>query len=308
LSKSLTSLESLKRLRDYTSRALDIASTPIKTLLKSYTSTVRDFDVYVIGSGVSTNYESYIERASQAILIALIVSATLIFIALSRSLPLLLAIAVAVASALFVALPLYMALAIYIPITLYKNRGETVESKAIELLTALSLLVASGQTFYRVLESLPRVLGRDYKFFSIEIDLVASLLRVGTPVADALRRVAKVTPSPTLRELFLSLSSIIGVGGNIAQVVWSLTERYVTRYSIRIERSAETLNTYMEIYVAIALLIPSLIGSMAALALIAPIAGISFEALLTLTTLILVPVASIAIVVLADVVVSRVRP
>jgi len=285
-----------------------MASTPIKTLLKSYTSTVRDFDVYVIGSGISTSYESYIEGASQVIFIALIVSATLIFIALSRSIPLLRAIAVAVASALFVALPLYMALAIYIPITLYKNRGEIVESKAIELLTALSLLVASGQTFYRVLESLPRILGRDYKFFSIELDLVTSLLRVGTPIADALRRVAKVTPSPTLRELFLSLSSIIGVGGNIAQVFWSLTERYVTRYSIRIERSAESLNAYMEIYVAIALLIPSLIGSMAALALIAPIAGISFEALLTLTTLILVPVASIAIVVLADVVVSRVRP
>jgi flagellar protein FlaJ len=298
----------LKRLRDYTSRALDIASTPIKTLLKSYTSTVRDFDAYVIGSGISTSYESYIERASQAILIALIVSATLIFIALSRSLPLLLAIAVAIASTLFVALPLSMALAIYIPITLYKNRGEVIESKAIELLTALSLLIASGQTFYRVLESLPRVLGRDYKFFSIEIDLATSLLRVGTPIADALRRVAKVTPSPTLRELFLSLSSIIGAGGNIVQIVWSLTERYVTRYSIRIERSAESLNTYMEIYVAIALLIPSLIGSMAALALIAPIAGISFEALLTLTTLILVPVASIAIVVLADVIVSRVRP
>jgi flagellar protein FlaJ len=90
--------------------------------------------------------------------------------------------------------------------------------------------------------------------------------------------------------------------------VWSLVDRYVTRYSIRVERSVEALNMFMEVYVAVALLIPILVGSTAALLIIYPLAGISFEALMVLTTLILVPVSSAAIVVLADVIVSRVRP
>jgi flagellar protein FlaJ len=151
-------------------------------------------------------------------------------------------------------------------------------------------------------------LGKDFKVFSVELDMATSLLRVGVPVNEALKRVASITPSPTLRDLFISLSSIASIGGGVAQVVWSLVDRYVTRYSIRVERSVEALNMFMEVYVAVALLIPILVGSTAALLIIYPLAGISFEALMVLTTLILVPVSSAAIVVLADVIVSRVRP
>ncbi|MCC6017359.1 MAG: type II secretion system F family protein [Desulfurococcaceae archaeon] len=306
--KNLTNSKYLKRLRIYISKTIEIASTPIKIVFRSYTSSVKDFDIYIIGSGISTSYDKYLENLSRIILVILITSSATLYTVLSRLVPPPISIVIAIAFSLLVVLPLSMGLAIYIPVVMYRNRGDVVESKAIELLKAFSLLVASGQTIHRVLEMIPKVLGRDYKFFSIEIDLAVSLIRVGVPIADVFRTVAKVTPSPTLRELFLSLSSIASIGGNIAQVIWSLTEMYVTRYSIRIERATDSLNIYMEIYVAAALLIPSLVGSIAALALIVPIMGISFEALLVLTTLIVVPIASIAIVVLADVIVSRVRP
>jgi len=68
------------------------------------------------------------------------------------------------------------------------------------------------------------------------------------------------------------------------------------------------LSVYTEIYVAISLLIPVLIGSLAMIFLIYPIGGISFEAIMFLSTFILIPVSSLVIAVLADVAVSRFRP
>jgi flagellar protein FlaJ len=309
LSKSPTPSEPLRRLRESISRAVDIAAKPFKYLLQLYlTSLVKGFEAYIVGSGISTSLERYVATSSRILLATSVALFSLALVVLLRVLPLSVSLVVSATAALVIAPALSSAVLIYLPVAVYKNRGEVLESKALQLLSALALLTASGQSVYKVFEALPRVLGGDYKVFSVELDLASSLVKVGVPVDEALKRVAEITPSPTLRDLFLSLSSIISIGGNVAQVVWSLVERYVTRYGIRVERSVEALNVFMEVYVAIALMIPILVGSTAALLLIYPIAGISFEALMVLTTLILVPISSAAIVTIADVIVSRVRP
>ena len=64
----------------------------------------------------------------------------------------------------------------------------------------------------------------------------------------------------------------------------------------------------MEVYIALALLLPVLIGSIAVLTLIHPLAGISFEYIMFLSSFILLPVSTLAIVVLSDIIVSRIRP
>jgi flagellar protein FlaJ len=299
----------LRRLRESISRAVDIATKLFKHLLQLYlTSLVKGFEAYIVGSGISTSLERYVATSSRILLATSVALFSLALVVLLRVLPLSVSLVVSATAALVIAPALSSAVLIYLPVAVYKNRGEVLESKALQLLSALALLTASGQSVYKVFEALPRVLGGDYKVFSVELDLASSLVKVGVPVDEALKRVAEITPSPTLRDLFLSLSSIISIGGNVAQVVWSLVERYVTRYGIRVERSVEALNVFMEVYVAIALMIPILVGSTAALLLIYPIAGISFEALMVLTTLILVPISSAAIVTIADVIVSRVRP
>ena len=309
MSKSPTPSELLKKLKDYTSRALDTAAKPFKHILRLYTgSLIKNYETFVIGSGIAPSLDKYLTASSRAMLVA---SATLFALTLAvclRVLPLLISAVASAIVALVIAPAASGALLVYLPVAVHRNRGELLESKALQLLSALALLTASGQSIYRVFEALPRVLGKDFKVFSVELDMATSLLRIGVPVNEALKRVASITPSPTLRDLFISLSSIASIGGGVAQVVWSLVDRYVTRYSIRVERSVEALNMFMEVYVAVALLIPILVGSTAALLIIYPLAGISFEALMVLTTLILVPVSSAAIVVLADVIVSRVRP
>ncbi|MEL9939683.1 MAG: type II secretion system F family protein [Ignisphaera sp.] len=300
----------LRRLRRKLYSVLQVLVTPFEKFVALFLKSFKiDLETIVIGSGVATSYRKYVEKVSMALLPALLfssIASTLLALHLSAP-PLVIAL-LALVAPLLIVLPIAMALAISIPVILYRNRGEVLESKALQLLLALSLLGASGQSIYKNLEALPIVLGKDFKFFFIEIDLATSLIRAGVPVDEALKRVSNITPSQTLRELFSSLASAIAIGGGITNVLSSLLERYVSRYSIRIEKSVETLNVYMEVYVAVALLIPVLVGSIAALLLLYPISWLSFDALMILTTLLLVPIASTSIVVLSDVIVSRMRP
>ncbi len=307
--KSLTHSKLLMKLRESISRSVDLASKPFKYLLQIYiNSLVKGFEIYVIGSGISTSIERYLSTSSKILLATSITTFTITLVMTSRALPLFISLTVSAVASLVIAPSLSLAILIYLPMAMYRNRGEVLESKAITLLSALALLTASGQSIYRVLEALPVVLGRAYKVFSVELDLASSLIKVGVPVSEALKRVAHITPSNILRDLFLSLSSIISIGGNVAPVVQSLVERYVTRYGIRVERSVEELNIVMEVYVAITMLIPMIVNSTAAFLLIYPIAGLSFDAILVLTIPILMPIASVAIVTIADMIVSRVRP
>ena len=310
MSRSRIGSELSKRFAGGISKTAGTALRPFKAFVQRCTGLlVTDFDVYVIGSGISTNIEKYFELSAAALLIALMASFASSLFALSRFLTLLASLVAATTISLLVVLPLAMAVTIYLPAVAYKNRGEILESRAIHLLTALSLLAASGQTIYDVFKSLPRVLGRDYKLFSVEVDLAASLMATGVPVNEALREAARVTPSSTLKELFLSLSSLASIGAGVVELTHGLTERYVIKHGLRVERGVEVLNVYMEIYVAIAFLLPMLAGSFAALLMLAPVAiGISFDMFMALMTLFLVPIATIAVVVMADVVVSRVRP
>lgn len=310
MSKSRVISERSRALVDGISKAVSIASRPFRALVHYYARLlISDFDVYVVGSGVSTSVEKYFESSARAITIAFLTSLVLSYLALSKFLPIAISLVAAALFSLLIVLPLAMAMMIYVPAIMYKSRGETLESKAIHMLTALSLLAASGQTIYDVFESLPKVLGRDYKLFWVEIDLAKSLMATGTPVDQALREVARMTPSPTIRELFLSLSSLASIGAGVVELIHGLTERYVVKHGLRVERSVEVLNVYMEIYVAIALLLPMLTGTFAAVLMLAPtVAGIPFDAFMVLVTLILVPIVSIVVVIMADVVVSRVRP
>lgn len=308
--ESLIDLDLLKRLKRGLYSVLQILASPLERLIAMLLKPFKtNLETMVIGSGIATSYGKYLEKVSMALLPTLLLSsiASALLASYLFASPLVIAF-LALATPFLIVLPIAIALTISIPVILYRNRGEIVESKALQLLLALSLLGASGQSIYRALESLPIVLGRDFKFFSIEINLATSLIRTGVPVDEALKKVANITPSQTLRELFSSLASATAIGGGIAGVLSSLLERYVSRYSIRIEKAVETLNVYMEVYVAVALLIPVLVGSIAALLLLYPIGLLSFDALMILTTLLLVPIASTSIVVLSDVIVSRMRP
>lgn len=266
-------------------------------------------DVYVIGSEISSSLDRYFLNASRYILLAVVMSiAIFLYIALANGISLSYSLSITIIFSFLFILPLSLALIIAVPRILYSNRGAIVDSKAIILLTAVAFLITSGQNIYNIFEDISRVLGKDYKYFSLEFDLVKSFVKVGIPLDEALRRVAEITPSKSISELLISLASISNIGGDVYSSIKMLLDRYIARYEISIGRAVEILNIYIEIYVALALLIPVLIGSISTLTIFHPAAGISFEYLMFLSSFILLPISTLVIIVLADVVVSRLKP
>jgi len=304
------SLKFLKKLREKLFDALYISLKPFEFLAYSiYRYIEPKLEIYIIGSGISPSINRYTYISSLAMLISLIA----IFIISSIYTIYVLGIAISIAitaSAILsiVAVFLVLAMAIAIPRIMYSNRSRILESKAILLLMAISLLSASGLDIYSVFERIPNILGESYKYFSIEIDRARYMVRAGIPIDEVFSDIARITPSQILRELFSGLSSFSRVGGDLGRVVEGVLMRYISRYELGVERIANTLSVYTEIYVALSLLIPILIGSLAMLFLIYPIGGISFEAVMFLSTFIVIPVSSLIIAILADVAVSRFRP
>ncbi|HID80516.1 MAG TPA: hypothetical protein EYP48_02230 [Ignisphaera sp.] len=139
------------------------------------------------------------------------------------------------------------------------------------------------------------------------MQMVNSLIRIGIPIDEALHRVSSITPSLSVRELFVGLASVARVGGDPATIVNSIMANYIGRYGILVEKTVNDIGIIMEIYLALALLIPVILGSVAVLFLLHPIPVLSFEALMFLTIFILIPVASITILIIVDAMVSKLR-
>ncbi len=303
-------LRSLETLKEKFYEYIHIPLKPICYLLNKINEVFKlKLDVYVIGSEISSSLDRYFLNASRYILLTVVLSiAIFLYIALTNGIPLPYSLLLSTIISFLFILPLSLALIIAIPRILYSNRGAIIDSKAIILLTAVAFLITSGQSIYNIFEDISKVLGKDYKYFSLEFDLVKSFVKIGIPLDEALRRVAEITPSRSISELLISLASISNIGGDVFSSIKMLLDRYIARYEISIGRAVEILNIYMEIYVALALLIPVLIGSISALTIFHPVAGISFEYLMFLSSFILLPISTLIIIVLADVIVSRLKP
>lgn len=269
-----------------------------------------DIDRFVIGSGFSSSLEKYISIVFKLIIFTTIITLffLIVFFYGLYKLSLWLCILIAFAINLTIVLPLFIVFSIVLPRFMYFNRGSVIESKIPIFLSITAFLSSAGLSLQEIFSKIIIFLGDNYKFFYVELDLIKSYIQIGIPLNETLKTVASLTPSQTFREFLLGLSSLSVVGGDIGSFVRSMFDRYVSRYELKIERAVNALNIYMEIYVAISLLIPVLAGSMAVLFVLSPIAGISFEAFMILITFILVPIPSALIVVLADAIVSKLRP
>jgi archaellum biogenesis protein FlaJ (TadC family) len=82
------------------------------------------------------------------------------------------------------------------------------------LISLTSLVFTSEKNISRVFEILNHNYGEVLKDFRVELEMITSLIKLNYPVSEALERVAKVTPSPTLKEVLLSLSSSVIIGAD----------------------------------------------------------------------------------------------
>lgn len=277
-------------------------SHPLTTLYSKH-SRLED---YVIGSGIGS-FERYVTISATltltAVLTTLILASALTYY-LSGLIHL--SILSGLAISLGVVFPLCYAASLSFVILKYKSRGTVMEAKFPLFTSITSLVFTSEKNISRVFEILNYNYGEILKDFRVELEMITSLIKLNYPVSEALARVAKVTPSPTLKEVLLSLSSSVLIGADPLESMKAITNKYLEKYALKVEKTVNELGAMLEIYLAIALLTPVVMGSLGALLVLSPLGGISFELVIFILSYVVVPASSLASMVLIDATISKV--
>jgi archaellum biogenesis protein FlaJ (TadC family) len=277
-------------------------SHPLTTLYSKH-SRLED---YVIGSGIGS-FEQYVTVTA-----TLTLTAALTTLILASALTYYLSglIHLSILSGLAISLgavfPLCYAASLSFVILKYKSRGTVMEAKFPLFTSITSLVFTSEKNISRVFEILNHNYGEILKDFRVELEMITSLIKLNYPVSEALARVAKVTPSPTLKEVLLSLSSSVLIGADPLESMKAITNKYLEKYALKVEKTVNELGTMLEIYLAIALLTPVVMGSLGALLVLSPLGGISFELVIFILSYVVVPASSLASMVLIDATISKV--
>ncbi|MFN3267996.1 MAG: type II secretion system F family protein [Zestosphaera sp.] len=261
---------------------------------------------YVIGSGINS-LDRYISISSGASLITVLVvfflfsvfthylSDSIVFSLFSGAV-----------FSLCVVFPLCYVVSLGLVFLRYKSRGDVMEARFPLLISLMSLVTTSEKELSRVFEVLYKNYRDVLKDFRVELEMITSLIRLNYPINEALTRVAKITPSPTLREVLLGLSASVVIGAEPLELMSTVTSKYLEKYSLKVERAVSELGVMLEIYLALALLIPVVAGSLGALLVLSPVGGISFELVVFILSYLVVPASSLASMVLVDAIVSKV--
>lgn len=288
------------RAKQYLSELSRHISKPIYNLIYKFKPTLSDI---VIGSGISASFEKYARISSTLITIVMIITGLFLPITLYRRLGDL-AVLLGFIAPVSIILPVGIALTIQIPLIMFKNRGSILEAKFPLFIAILATLTSSGAPLYTVFKELERRIDI-VKPFALEIGLLNSLISLGYKTDEALLRVARITPSKSLRETLIALRPVSRIGGNPYTVVSSVFKRYNDEYRLKVESVVNTLGMLMEIFVASALLIPITLVTMAILVSIIP--GSFSTQMLIIALILITSIASIAILIISDTVVSRMR-
>ncbi len=291
-------------LREWITKTLpDILAKPLYPLLSSYTK----LEPIVIGSGIATSFEKYARVSSIAILIALVTTSMVMgYIGFTATKNIIVAVLAGTLIPLALVLPLSIALYLSLPSIVYSHRRDILESKFPIFAMNLSLLLVGGMSLIKAFEQLIERKSRDLSRYRIELDMIISLVRLGVPIDEALRRAANITPSPSMRDLLMSLASAAKVGSSLVDVVKMNIQSYNDRYALRVEKTVNSIGALMETYLALALMVPMLVAVAAVLFLL--VGGeFQFISMMSLTTFFLVPFISIVMMILVDSMISKLR-
>lgn len=261
---------------------------------------------YVIGSGISS-LDRYVSISSGASLIT-VLAAFFLFSVFTHYLSdsIILSLLSGAVFSLCIVFPLCYVASLGLVFLRYKSRGDVMEARFPLLISLMSLVTTSEKELSRVFEALYNNYRDVLKDFRVELEMITSLVRLNYPISEALTRVAKITPSPTLREVLLGLSASVVIGAEPLELMSTVTSKYLEKYSLKVERAVSELGVMLEIYLALALLIPVVAGSLGALLVLSPVGGISFELVVFMLSYLVVPASSLASMVLVDAIVSKV--
>ena len=262
----------------------------------------------VLGSGLSPSPRRY-AAAGLAVLVAsvsLVAAAWLL--AASRLLHLPAGVAAAGAILASVSVSMFvLAVLTALPRIAYGSRGSRLEPRFPLLASSLATRLLAGSTLSGALLELAEREIADLEEFRVELEFVASSVRLGAPLDAVLEAAARITPSTSLKSLFSALAAAARTGAGIEDIIDTVLREYLFNVEMEIDRVTAGLGAYMEIFVAASVMLPIAIGVVGLLLVFNPIPGLDFNTLLFATTFILTPMTAAGIIVLADSLVSRIR-
>jgi len=272
-----------------------------------------DLRYHVLGSGLSSSLERYTLAYLIVMLVAVSAAAVSILVVayIGLGLPILLTVIVALGAA-FTVFILMLALYISIPVLAYKNRGSRLEPRFLLFAEALATKLLAGAGLSEAFIMLYEKEAKELKEFLLEMEYIVSGIKSGIPVETVLEEAARITPAPSLRSLFTGLAAAARTGTGVREIITASVTEYLYSLEIEIEKLSNSLGAILEVFVASCVMLPVAIGVVGLLlaisfqgALVIP--GLSIDMLLFLSTFIIIPMLSAAVIVIVDSMVSRVR-
>jgi len=197
------------------------------------------------------------------------------------------------------------------PAVKYRNRGEVLDIKIINLeMFLLSAILSSPSYHEAILKLYDR---RDLIGFDVELEEAAkSITLEGLDAAKALGRSASITPSRSARALFEGLRGLIESGFGIVEYIqWTLSSHY-SDVEARYRAALDSLSMMMEIFMALAVLGPvlTIIGVIALYGLGSSLISIKInpKLLIAAVAFIVSPAVALWVLIAIDGIISRLRP
>lgn len=135
-------------------------------------------------------------------------------------------------------------------------------------------------------------LSREYPYLRKEIRKILNQLNIyGYDLVTALTHVARVTPSTNLSELLTGLSTTINSGGSLSEFFEKRAETLLNNYRLEREKFTKTAETFMDIYITIAIAAPMIM-----LLMLIMLSLSNFDFGLDQTTLTVLVIAIIALI------------
>lgn len=274
-------------------------------LVELLTNKFKDYERYVVGSGLSKSLRTYVKLVIRFSIIALAACMTLYVVGVLVYGFKLIYPAIDMAIIVLIFVTMFFTALILLPKLLYINRGFKLEAKYYRLLFFTSLLLTSGAGVIKAILGL-REFKEELEDFKIELEIMDDRLSLGYDLAEVIDYVASITPCKSLSNLLLDMLSLERSGRNVMPVITNLVSSYFTSLKSRMEEITNYLSMLSEIFIATAIIFPMIVMIISSTTTAIPIGGFDPSTLLAITLLIIIPVASILYYIAVDYVLSGV--
>ncbi|MBN2013539.1 MAG: type II secretion system F family protein [Candidatus Altiarchaeota archaeon] len=155
----------------------------------------------------------------------------------------------------FVVFALFFFLFLIYPSILAGKKAEQIERDLIFALKDILLEINSGSTIY---SALIEVANSEYGMVSKEIENVVRKVDTGTPLEDALEKLALKTTSENFKNAIWQLVNTLRAGSDIEDALRELIRNMNIDHRAKIRNYAQELNVMVLIYLLFAVVIPTI--------------------------------------------------